>query len=122
MAKIVFVDDEPEMLNTVSSVFTELGHEVYTAEDGKEGLRLILEHEPGLSFVDVRLGGLKGMEVLRQIKAKKPALKIIIFTGFNETQIDEDAVKYGAVMCLHKPVGLQDLIGIIEKYTGPIIH
>lgn len=122
MAKIVFVDDEPDMLGTVKNVFTELGHEVYTAEDGKEGLRLILEHEPDLSFVDVRLGGLKGMEVLRQVKAQKPNLKIIIFTGFNDTQIDEDAIKYGAVMCLHKPVGLQDLINIIEKNTGPILH
>ena len=118
MAKIVFVDDEPDMLGTVKNVFTELGHEVYTTEDGKEGLKLILETEPDLSFVDVRLGGLKGMEVLRQVKAQKPNLKVIIFTGFNDTQIDEDAIKYGAVMCLHKPVGLQDLINIIEKYTG----
>jgi DNA-binding NtrC family response regulator len=118
MAKIVFVDDEPDMLGTVKNVFTELGHEVYTTENGKEGLRLILDVEPDLAFVDVRLGGLKGMEVLRQVKAQKPNLKIIIFTGFNDVQIDEDAIKYGAVMCLHKPVGLQDLINIIEKYTG----
>ena len=118
MAKIAFVDDELDMLGTVKNVFTELGHEVCTAEDGKEGLRMILDMEPDLSFVDVRLGGLKGMEVLRQVKAQKPGLKIIIFTGFNDTKIDEDAMKYGAVMCLHKPVGLQDLIRIIEKNTG----
>ena len=118
MAKIVFVDDEPDMLGTVKNVFAELGHEVYTAEDGKEGLQLILSVEPDIAFVDVRLGGLKGMEVLRQVKAQKPALKIVIFTGFNDSQIDEDAIKYGAIMCLHKPVGLQDLISIIEKNTG----
>lgn len=122
MAKIVFVDDEPEMLSTVKNVFTELGHEVHTAEDGVEGLRLILDTEPDLAFVDVRLGGLKGMEVLRQAKARKPGLKIIIFTGFNDTQVDEDALKYGAILCLHKPVGLQDLINLIEKNTGPILH
>ncbi len=118
MAKIVFVDDEPDMLSTVKNVFTELGHEVYAVEDGKEGLRLILDVEPDLSFVDVRLGGLKGMEVLQQVKAQKPHLKIIIFTGFNDSQIDADAIKYGAIMSLHKPVGLQDLINIIEKHTG----
>ena len=118
MAKIVFVDDEPEMLGTLKSVFTELGHEVSTSEDGNEGLRMILDTEPDLSFVDVRLGGLKGMEVLRQARAEKPDLKIIIFTGFNDAQIDADAKKYGAVHCLHKPVGIQDLIDIIEKHTG----
>lgn len=122
MAKIIFVDDEPDMLGTVKNVFTELGHEVYTSEDGKEGLRLILDKEPDIAFVDVRLGGLKGMEVLQQVKAQKPSLKVIIFTGFNDSQIDEDAIKYGAVMCLHKPVGVQDLINIIEKNTGPILH
>jgi DNA-binding NtrC family response regulator len=117
MAKIVFVDDEPDMLGTVKNVFTELGHEVYTAEDGKVGLKLILEAEPDLAFVDVRLGGLKGMEVLQQAKAQKPNIKIIIFTGFNDSQIDADAIKYGAIMCLHKPVGLQTLIDIIEKHA-----
>ncbi len=118
MAKILFVDDEPDMLGTLKSVFTELGHEVSTSADGNEGLKLILDTEPDLSFVDVRLGGLKGMEVLRQARAKKPDLKIIIFTGFNDAQIDADAKKYGAVHCLHKPVGIQDLIDIIEKHTG----
>lgn len=118
MAKIAFVDDEVEMLGTVKNVFTELGHEVYTAEEGNEGLRMILDHEPDLAFVDHRLGGLKGMEVLRQAKARNSNLKIIIFTGFNDSQIDEDAIKYGAVMCLHKPVGFQELINIIEKNTG----
>ncbi|OQA56637.1 MAG: Transcriptional regulatory protein ZraR [Candidatus Omnitrophica bacterium ADurb.Bin277] len=118
MAKIVFVDDELDMLETVKKVFTEFGHEVYTAEEGREGLRLILEHEPDIAFVDVRLGGLKGMEVLRQAKAQKPHLKIVIFTGFNDSQVDADALKYGAIMCLHKPVGLQDLMNIIEKNTG----
>lgn len=118
MAKIAFVDDEPDMLGTVKNVFTELGHDVYTAEDGKEGLRMVLDAEPDLSFVDVRLGGMRGIELLRQAKARKPDLKIIIFTGFNDTRVDDDAMKYGAVMCLRKPVGLQDLIQIIEKNTG----
>lgn len=117
MAKIVFVDDELDMLGTVRNVFTELGHEVHTAEDGKEGLRMILAEEPDLAFVDVRLGGLRGLEVLRQVKAQKPGLKIVIFTGFNDSKIDADAMKYGAVMCLHKPVGLQDLINVIAKHT-----
>jgi CheY-like chemotaxis protein len=120
MAKILFVDDEPEMLGTLKSVFTELGHEVATAEDGNEGLRLMLDTEPDLSFVDVRLGGLRGMEVLRQARAEKPDLKIIIFTGYNDAQIDADARKYGAVQCLHKPVGIQDLVDIIDKHTGPM--
>ena len=115
MAKIVFVDDEPEMLSTVQNVFTELGHEVLTSADGKEGLKLILDHNPDLAFVDVRLGGLGGMEILKQARAQRPGIKIIIFTGFNDQQIDDDALKYGAVMCLHKPLGLQDLIDVIDK-------
>ena len=118
MAKIVFVDDELDMLDTVKNVFSELGHEVYTAVDGKEGLKLILDLEPDIAFVDVRLGGLKGIEILQQVKAQKPGIKIVIFTGFNDSQIDEDAIKYGAIMSLHKPVGIQDLIDIIEKNTG----
>ncbi len=121
MAKIAFVDDEADMLGTLKNVFTELGHDVRTSEDGNEGLRMILDLEPDLSFVDVRLGGMKGMEILRQVKAQKPGLKVVIFTGYNDTQVDDDARKYGAVHCLHKPVGLQDLIDIIEKHAGPIL-
>lgn len=115
MAKIVFVDDEPEMLGTVQNVFTELGHEVRTSSDGKEGLKLILETRPDLAFVDVRLGGMGGMEILKQAVAQLPGIKVIIFTGYNDQQIDEDARRFGAFMCLHKPLGLQALIDVIEQ-------
>ncbi len=118
MAKLVFVDDETDMLETLQNTFVELGYEVHTAPEGKQGLRLILDLEPDLAFVDVRLGGLRGMEVLRQVKAQKPHLKVVIFTGYNDPQIDEEALKSGAVMCLHKPVGVRDLLDVIEKNTG----
>ncbi|HOE68682.1 MAG TPA: response regulator [Candidatus Omnitrophota bacterium] len=117
MARIVFVDDEADMLGTLRDAFTELGHEVHTAEDGREGLRLILDKEPDLAFVDMRLGGMKGMEILREVKAQKPGIKTIMLTGYNDSQIDADAMKHGALMCLHKPVGLKELADIIEKYA-----
>jgi len=118
MAKIVFLDDELDMLSTLQDALTYLGHEVMTASDGKVGLRLILEKEPDLAFIDIRLGGIGGLDILRVIKEQKPKIKVIIFTGFNDEQIDLDAVKLGAEMCLHKPTGLQEISDIIDKIVA----
>lgn len=83
---------------------------VATAEDGKESLRLIHKHEPDLVFLDVRMPGLTGLEVLDALD-HRPA--IVFTTAFDEYAID--AFEHGAVDYLVKPFGRDRLIQTLDR-------
>ncbi len=115
MAKIVFVDDETGLLDVMRNVFSELGHEFFSSENGNDGLNLILEKEPKIAFVDELLSGLNGLEILKIIKTQKPHIKVVIFTGVQDREIDKEAIRLGAIACLHKPTPLKTILKIVEQ-------
>ena len=111
MAKILFVDDEDEFLDFMKSYFGELGHEVITSLYGHEGLKLILEEKPDVAVIDSRLkDDLDGMKVIKRVHEQAPKQKMIFCTGFNDPDMDAEAVRNGVLFCLHKPMsGLTQL-------------
>lgn len=115
MAKLVFVDDEKEMLDYVKEFFELQGHEVFTACDGETGSDLIIDECPDFAVVDLRMGGLSGLEVIKRIKMSIPKQKIAIWTGYRNHQIEEEALREGAIKCFHKPVNLENLSNEIKE-------
>ncbi len=111
MAKLLFVDDEDEFLDFMKSYFGELGHEVITTMYGHQGLKLILEEKPDVAIIDVRLkDDLNGMKVIKQVHEQAPQQKMIMLTGFRDPEMDAEAIRSGALLCLHKPMaGLTQL-------------
>ena len=111
MAKLLFVDDEDEFLDFMKSYFGELGHEVITTMYGHQGLKLILEEKPDVAIIDVRLkDDLNGMKVIKQVHEQAPEQKMIMLTGFRDPDMDAEAIRNGALLCLHKPMaGLTQL-------------
>ncbi len=110
MAKILFVDDEEELLDFMRSYFGELGHEVITAVYGHEGVKLILQERPDIAIVDAHLkDSLSGIAVIQQVHAQAPEQKIIFCTGSNDSDMDAKAIRSGALLCLHKPTDLSQL-------------
>ncbi len=120
MAKLLFVDDEDEFLDFMKSYFGELGHEVITTMYGYQGLKLILEEKPDVAIIDVRLkDDLDGMKLIKQAHAQAPEQKMIMLTGFRDPDMDAEAIRNGALLCLHKPMaGLTQLEEAILSTIG----
>jgi len=114
MSKLLLVDDEEDVRYSFQRIFDSPEIEVATASSGEEGLKLIPKFKPDLVVMDVRMGGMNGLETLRRIRAANPKLLVILMTAYGTTQTAIEAMKLGAYDYLLKPfdaVKLKELIG-----------
>jgi len=100
---ILIVDDEKNIRLTLSTSLEALGVETDSAEDGKEALVKLREKEFGLILLDIRMPGVDGMEVLRQVRESRPDIRIIILTAYGTIELAVEAMKLGAVDFIQKP-------------------
>jgi CheY-like chemotaxis protein len=100
---ILIVDDEKNIRLTLSRSLEDLGVETDSAEDGKEALGKLKEKEFGLVLLDIRMPGVDGMEVLRQVRESRPDIRIIILTAYGTIELAVEAMKLGAVDFIQKP-------------------
>lgn len=101
--KILIIDDEEVVLDSCLAILAGGDYEVITATDGEEGLRLAAETSPDLVFVDVKMPGVSGLEVLEGLRAADPSTIAIIITGYATVSLAVDAMKRGAFDFLPKP-------------------
>jgi CheY-like chemotaxis protein len=100
---ILVVDDEKNIRLTMSQSLEPLGMPVETAVNGEEALQKLQDGRFGLVFLDLKMPGMDGMEVLRRIKDKWPKIRIVIITAHGTVQSAVDAMKLGAVDFIQKP-------------------
>ena len=81
MIKILIVDDEPGIVEEVSSFLAEEGYEIRTADTASEGIRIFKDFKPDVVMLDMKLPDLPGIEVLRIVKQFSPSTKVIVNTG-----------------------------------------
>ena len=112
MVKLLVVDDEELIKDSMCDFFRNRGYEAYGASDGEEALLIIEKERPNLVLLDVMLapGGLNGFDVLKKIKEKDNTIKVIIITGkaTDSTSVRE-AEKLGANDYLMKPLYYEKL-------------
>ena len=114
MAKVLIVDDEEDILEFVGGYFKEIGHEVLTTQYGEEAISILLKEKPDVAIIDVRLkDATNGLAVIKEVHEKAPTQKMILLTAYQDVQ--EEAVKNGALFCISKPSGLKELEESIEK-------
>ena len=105
MTKILTIDDETEFTTLIQSYFGPRGYEVLTANDGKVGLALAKTLNPDICLIDLKMPGLHGDEVLREILLHKPDAKCIMVTASEgEGKTSEKLVGMGAYCCFDKPI------------------
>src|SRR3990170_1430636 len=102
-AKILIIDDEDIILESCSQIFARSNFEVATAKNGELGLELIEEFQPDLAFVDLKMPGISGFEVLEKIHDRDPTIVTIVITGFATVSSAVEAMKQGAYDFLPKP-------------------
>ena len=107
-ARILVIDDDPDVRRFLQDSLDSLGFEVIEAEDGYAGLAALERSAPDLLIVDFAMPGLNGAEVAKRVQEHRPDLPIIFATGFADSSAIEAVVGKEAAV-LRKPFGLDDL-------------
>ena len=102
-SRILIIDDEEVVLDSCIQILDGSGHLVQTAPDGAAGLKLVNEFKPDLVFIDLKMPGIPGMEVLEKINDMDSTIVTVVITGFATVGSAVDAMKKGAYDFLPKP-------------------
>jgi len=106
---ILIVDDEKNIRLTLSQSLEALGVEIDTAVDGEGALAKLKERDFGLILLDIRMPGMDGMEVLRQVRKIRPDIRVIMITAYGTIESAVEAMKLGAVDFLQKPFDPEEI-------------
>lgn len=101
--KILIVDDEAPIRDLCARVLAKEGYAVDLAKDAKLSLDLLKEKSYNLVFVDLKLPGMDGIELLKRIKVERPATEVVIMTGYATIKTAVEAIKLGAYDYITKP-------------------
>src|ERR1039457_3934673 len=115
MSKLLLIDDEEDVQYSFRRIFDSPDVELTTASSGEEGLKLIPEIKPDLVIMDIRMGGISGMETLRRIRQMDSKLLVILMTAYGTTQTAIEAMKLGAYDYLLKPFDALKLKEIVAN-------
>ena len=113
-AKILVVEDEPNMVVGLRDNFEFEGYEVITARDGVEGLQLALEESPDLVVLDVMMPRMSGLEVCKQLRAQRASIPIIMLTARGQEVDKVVGLELGADDYVTKPFSIRELLARVK--------
>jgi two-component system, NtrC family, sensor kinase len=106
---VLLVDDEKAFREILAKRLTRRGLQVLEASRGEEALQILEEKPADLIILDVKMPGMNGLETLKRIKARHPAVEVIMLTGHASTQDGVEGIKAGAFDYLTKPIEIEQL-------------
>jgi DNA-binding NtrC family response regulator len=116
-SRILFVDDDKEILTMVDQYLGLQGYNVQTVDNGIDALGMVKENDIDIVFTDYKMPEFNGLELLAAIKKYKPDTEVIIITGYASMESAIQAMKYGSYDYLQKPFKLEHLRLIIDRIT-----
>lgn len=114
-AKVLLVDDEEEFIDLLSQRLETRGLKVVAVSSGEEAVSKVADQSFDVAIVDLAMPGIDGIETLKQIKAERPDIEVIMLTGRATVKSGIEAMKHGALDFLEKPVLLNKLLEKIWK-------
>src|ERR1041385_2282068 len=115
MEKLLLIDDEADVQYSFRRIFDSPEMQIETASSGEEGLKLIPRFQPDLVMMDVRMGGMSGLETLRRLRQSDAKLPVIIMTAYGTTQTAIEAMKLGAYDYVLKPFDVPKLKALVAN-------
>src|ERR1700734_4024978 len=115
MARLLVVDDEPNVLYSIKKWLQSETLEVEVAQTGRQGLELTRTFHPDVVILDVRLTDMSGMELFEKVRALDARLPVIIITAFSTTEMAIEVMKRGAFEYLLKPVDFLHLKEVVQR-------
>lgn len=115
MAKILVIDDDESIRETLSNFLRREKYEVYSAADAASGKEVIKKHQPDLIISDIRMPGMTGLELMKEIKEVNQNIHFILMTAYDDMQTTVEAMQKGAYDYIEKPLEIDKLKLIIER-------
>ncbi len=107
LPRILVVDDEKHVREAISSWFFQRGFHVCAAENGKRAVDICEAETFDIILIDLEMPVMKGCEAIKVIRASRPELPIVVYSGYSPQM--QDAADLGATRVLQKPLGLREL-------------
>jgi CheY-like chemotaxis protein len=132
-ARILAVDDEPVVLDSIRRILVVAGYSVDTVETGPEALGLVRKNDYDFVFTDFKMPDMDGVEVTKAVKHLRPDVDVIMITGYASVESAVETMKHGAMDYIQKPFTEDELTDLVnrlvirrqarlEKETTPSIH
>jgi len=115
MPKILVIDDDVSISETLDLYLTEEGYDVLTANTGTDGLNKYIQHSPDVVILDIRLPDIDGFTVLADLQEENENVKVIMITAYHDMDSTIKAMKGGAFDYIHKPINVDELDIAIRK-------
>ncbi|MCX5806093.1 MAG: UDP-3-O-acyl-N-acetylglucosamine deacetylase [Proteobacteria bacterium] len=115
MKKVLIIDDEKAILDSLSSILEDEGFQVFKTADVNEGLTIFDQEKPGVVILDVWMPEMDGLQVLKKIKKKDQDAIVIVISGHGTISTAVEAVKIGAYDFLEKPLSIDKVLEVISR-------
>jgi nitrogen regulation protein NR(I) len=112
---ILVIDDDAEIRYSLARVLSSRGWQVTEAASGELGIAAVKKSPPDVVFLDVRMGGMSGLEALQHIRSAHPRQLVILMTAFGTAQTAIEAMKYGAFDYIMKPFDPQKVLTLVDN-------
>jgi len=112
---ILVADDEETIRFCLKEALESEGYKVYTEEDGEKSLSLVKKVIPDLVILDLKMPGMNGLDLLREIKLHDPNILVILLTGHGSVDSAVSAMKGGAFDYLEKPFKMEHIKVVVDK-------
>jgi CheY-like chemotaxis protein/glycine cleavage system H lipoate-binding protein len=114
-ARILAVDDEPVVLDSLRKILVLAGYSIDTVESGPEALTLVRAHDYDFVFTDLKMPEMSGVEVVKAIKHLRPDVDVAVITGFGSIETAVETMSHGAIDYIQKPFTEEELVAFANR-------
>lgn len=113
---ILVVDDDEIIRSIFKETLAERGHTVITADTSAKGLAYVIRRDFDLIFLDLKMSGTDGAEILRQMRSIRPGISVVIITGYPDSEMMNRALNQGPLGVMNKPFDSSDIINAVNSF------
>ncbi len=115
MGKILIVDDEGKMRALLGMALDTKGYTIQEAESSEKALKILESYIPDALITDIRMEGVSGIELLKEVKKKYPQIEVIVMTAYADSKTGIEAMRNGALEYIAKPFEMDEMLLLVEK-------
>lgn len=113
--KVLVVDDQYGIRVLLYEVFGKEGYNTFQAANGKQALEIVVDESPDMVILDMKIPGMDGLEILKEIKKINKEIKVIMMTAYGELDMIKEATDLGAITHFTKPFDIDELRLAVNK-------
>ncbi len=116
--RVLICDDEQSICMLLEDILRRFGHEAVSYQDGLSARGACEQEEFDLYFLDIRMPGMDGTQVMQRVRELRPDAKCVMITGYAHDELMEKSIQGGAYACMAKPFSLMQLKKLLEDVVA----